>query len=87
VSLENYINGHICQDCHESSSRPSKIRKLKMTDEVTAKVLTEEELLKIGLEKLDEALNYFDAMEESFKGRNLASLVYVAIHYGESLSE
>lgn len=49
-------------------------------------VLTEEELLKYGLEKLDDALSYFDSME-SHEGKNLAALAYVAIRYGEGFNE
>lgn len=51
-------------------------------DECLKTGLTEAELMKIGLEKLDDALMYFDVME-SFEGKNLASLVYVALRYGE----
>jgi hypothetical protein len=49
-------------------------------------ILTEEELLKYGLEKLDDALSYFDSME-SHEGKNLAALAYVAIRYGENIEE
>lgn len=44
------------------------------------------ELLKEGLEKLDDALLFLDDMS-SFEGKHLASLVYVALRYGELVTE
>jgi len=44
---------------------------------------TEEELLEHGLKKLDDALIYFDKAE-TFLGKNLATMIYIAIRYAES---
>ena len=48
--------------------------------------ISNEELLKFGLEKLDDALQYIDELE-SFEGKNLAALIYIAIRYGEGFNE
>lgn len=58
-----------------------------MTSEVAEQVeLTESELMESGLEKLGEALEYLDACD-SFAGKNLAALVYVALRYGEVVKD
>jgi len=48
--------------------------------------LDDKRKLEYGLEKLDDALSYFDEMK-TFAGNNLAALTYVAIRYAEQVME
>lgn len=48
--------------------------------------MTEQDLINAGLENLGDALQYLDNCD-SFAGKNLAALVYVALRYGEVVKD